>query len=495
MDLRDYIRVLRRNWLIVIGCVGLALGSATVLIARETPTYTSTIRMFVSTPQAQEGVAYQGGLFSQQRVISYADLVIGEQIAEAVIAELDLALTARELEDQLTSRVVPETVIFEISVTNTSAELAQQIADAVGVEFTALVADLESPEPGVAAPIKVTTVDPADLATVPASPRPLRNLALAGVLGLLAGVGIALLRDLLDVTVKDVDRLSERVGASTLGIIGYDNDADEDPVPVRTKPQSPHAEAFRQLRTNLQFVDIDQDTKTFVITSSLPAEGKTRTSVNLAIALAQAGERVILVEADLRRPRVNRYLNLLDDVGVTTVLLGRVSVDEALQQYGDLPLRVLACGRQPPNPSELLSSERMQLLLRELRERADVIIIDAPPLLPVTDAAVLARQADGAILVVRHGKVTYDQVDRAVENLRLAGARLLGTLVNGTPAKGRDAYAYNYAYQSTGRRARPTKSDRPAVSAATSTSVNGSIDEAGERIEHTRDGLPHKSRR
>lgn len=487
MNLRDYLRAFRRSWLIVLACAALAVASAAALVAREAPAYTSTIRMFVSTPQVQEGVAYQGGLFSQQRVISYADLVIGEQVAVAVIEDLGLDLTPRQLESQLTSRVVPETVIFELTATDASPERARQIADAVGVEFTALVAELESPAVGIPAPIKVTTVDPADLATSPASPRPVRNIAVAAVLGLLAGLGLALLRDLLDVTVKDVDKLTERLGASTLGIIGYDADADKNPVPVRTRPQSPQAEAFRQLRTNLQFVDIDQDTKTIVITSSLPEEGKTRTSVNLAIALAQAGERVILVEADLRRPRVNRYLHLLDDVGVTTVLLGRLSVDEALQPYGDLPLHVLACGRQPPNPSELLSSERMQLLLRELRERADIIIIDAPPLLPVTDAAVLARQADGAILVVRHGKTTYDQVDRAVENLHLAGARLLGTLINMAPAKGRDAYAYAYAYQTTARRARPTGRRDSLASAARPDAP------AAETISRGVDPLPDRS--
>jgi capsular exopolysaccharide synthesis family protein len=244
----------------------------------------------------------------------------------------------------------------------------------------------------------------------------------------------------------------------------------------------------------LQFVDIDQDTKTFVITSPLPAEGKTRTAVNLALAIAQAGQRVVLVEADLRRPRVNRYLGLIDDVGVTTVLLGRVTVDEALQRFGELPLEVLASGRQPPNPSELLASDRMRLLIKELRDRADVVVIDAPPLLPVTDAAVLAREADGTMLVIRHGRTTFDQIDRAIESLRLAGARLVGSVVNMVPAKGRDSYAYAYAYaytrvvSSAGRRGRTSESsrlprgsrrrDRPSPSA------DERIDADADRISH-----------
>ena len=487
MELHDYLRALRRRWLIIVVCVLVAVAAAAGLVARETPTYRSTIQMFVSTPQTVEGAAYQGGLFSQQRVVSYADLIVGERVANEVVDELELDLTAQQLQNKLTSRVVPETVLFELTATDFSPERAQAIANEAGAAFTDLVAELESPAPDVPAPIKVTTVDMADLPVSPSSPKPLRTIPLGFVLGLLAGLGLALLREILDVSVKDVDRLGEKLGAPALGLVGYDSDARKAPLPVVTKPQSAHAEAFRQLRTNLQFVDIDQGaTKTLVITSSLPSEGKTRTAVNLALAIAQAGQRVVLVEADLRRPRVNSYLGLLDDVGVTTVLLGHVTLDEALQPYGDLPLEVLACGRQPPNPSELLSSDRMQHVLRELRHRADVIIIDAPPLLPVTDAAVLARQSDGAILVVRHGKTTFAQVDRAVENLRLAGARLLGTIVNMTPARGSDSYAYSYAYAPAGRRARPAGERRPTAELP--------VEIPDERAERSRHRLTHLPR-
>ena len=451
MELHGYARALRRRWLIVVSCVVLAVGAAALLVARETPSYRSTVRMFVSTPQSDGTAAYQNGLFSQQRVVSYATLITGEQVAIAVIDDLGLPMTPRQLQSHLTSRVVPDTVLFELTDTDESPQQARDIANAAGRAFTSLVADLESPAPGVPAPIKVTTVDFADLPSTPSSPRPLRTFPLAIILGLLAGVGLALLREALDVTVKDLDRLGERVGAPALGLIGWDGDAKKFPLPVQTKPQSAHAESFRQLRTNLQFVDIDQNTKTFVITSALPSEGKTRTATNLALVLAQAGQRVILLEADLRRPRVNKYLGLVEEVGVTTVLLGQISLTEALQQYGDLPLQVLSSGKLPPNPSELLASERMQQLLAELRDLADVIIIDAPPLLPVTDAAILAREADGALLVVRHGKTTFDQVDRSMDNLRLAGGRLLGTIVNMTPARGSSAYAYAYSYAPSAR--------------------------------------------
>lgn len=474
MELHDYLRAVRRRWLIIVGCVLLAVAAGALSIARETPTYRSTIQMFVSTPQTGEGAAYQGGLFSQQRVVSYADLIVGERVATEVVDTLELDISPQALQRKVSSRVVPETVLFELTATDASPEQAQAIANAAGAAFSVLVTELESPAPDVPAPIKVTTVDAADLPTSPSSPQPTRTLPLALVLGLLVGLGLALLRETLDVSVKDVERLGTRLGTPALGLVAYDGDAEREPLPVLTRPQSAHAEAFRQLRTNLQFVDIDQgSTKTLVVTSSLPREGKTRTSSNLAIAIAQAGQRVVLVEADLRRPRVNKYLGLLDDVGVTTVLLGQVTLAEALQTYGDLPLEVLACGRIPPNPSELLSSDRMVQLLAELRERADVIIIDAPPLLPVTDAALLARQADGAVLVVRHGKTTFAQVDRAAENLRLAGARLLGTIVNMTPARGGDAYAYAYAYGPVEGRSHSARSHRGKTSPSASAAAVG----------------------
>jgi len=178
----------------------------------------------------------------------------------------------------------------------------------------------------------------------------------------------------------------------------------------------------------------------------VPSEGKTTTACNLGLILAQAGQRVVLVEGDIRRPQLAEYLGLEGAVGLTSVLVGRVAPEDALQPWGDLPLEVLTSGPLPPNPSELLQSRAMELLLGELDRRADVVLIDAPPLLPVTDGALLARMSDGAVLVVRHGKTSVDQVRQAVDNLAKVDARLLGTVLTMAPAKGPDAYTYGYGY-------------------------------------------------
>ncbi len=278
------------------------------------------------------------------------------------------------------------------------------------------------------------------------SPQPLRNLTLAAILGLLLGLGLALVRELLDTTIKSPQDVTDAADAAILGTILFDSRAIKTPLVTDLELHSPRVEAFKMLRTNLQFVEIDRLSKVFVITSAVPSEGKTTTAVNLSITLAQAGQRVLLIEGDLRRPRVANYLKLEATVGLTTVLIGRIGVEDAVQPWGPDGLHVITSGSVPPNPAELLQSHVMQDTLVKLRERYDMIIIDAPPLLPVTDAALIAAQADGAVMVFRHGKTTKDQALGAVDRLRSVDARVLGCVLNMAPERGADSYAYGYGY-------------------------------------------------
>ena len=182
------------------------------------------------------------------------------------------------------------------------------------------------------------------------------------------------------------------------------------------------------------------------MSSSVPQEGKTTTAVNLALTLAQAGQRVLLVEADLRRPRVGAVLGMDSAIGLTTVLVGRVPLLDALQDYRETGLTVLASGATPPNPAELLQSHAMGEVLYDLRQKFEVVIIDAPPLLPVTDAALLGSQADGVLLVVRHGKTTREQLGLAAERLAAVGARTIGVVMNMVPVRRLQGYGYGYGY-------------------------------------------------
>jgi len=312
------------------------------------------------------------------------------------------------------------------------------------VQFPILVDQLERPPSGDPAPIKVVVVEDARLPSGPVSPQPTRNLGLALVLGLLLGVGLAVLRETLDTTVKTAEDLQRQAHVPVLGVTEFDPEAKTRPLVVQVDPHSSRAEAFRQLRTNLQFVDVDRRPTSIVVTSSLPEEGKTTTTVNLAITLAQAGVSVALVEGDLRRPRLADYLGIEGSVGLTTVLVGQPALPDAVQEWGSAGLLVLPSGQTPPNPSELLGARGMTDIVRELERRVDLVLIDAPPLLPVTDAAVLSVICSGTLLIVQHGHTKREQVRTAVEALRHVDAHLYGVVLNMAPTKGPDAYRYGY---------------------------------------------------
>ena len=451
MTIQDYLRVLREQWVVVLGAVLIGLlGSAAVFFLRP-PEYTAKLTMYVA---AQTGdttsAAYQGAQLSQQRVTSYVELVSSTRVTREVQRRLNLPGTPQGLSTQITASSALDSVLIDVSVVGTSPEQVARIANSVGEVFTGVVDELERPSaPNAVAPVAVRVVQPAAVPTAPSSTGLPVTLALGLLAGLAVGVGLALARNALDTSVKSPEQLREAAGAPNLGTIAHDPNVPKRPLTVHEDPQSPRSEAFRQLRTNLQFVDVDNPRKVIVVTSSLPTEGKTTTIVNLAIALASAGTRVVVVEADLRRPKVADLLGIERSVGLTSVLSGRVRVDQAVQLWAGGRFDVLASGPLPPNPSELLASQHMKAVLAELRERYDVVLIDTPPLLPVTDAAAVAPATDGAILVCRFKETTRDQVASAAEALQAVSAPLLGTVFTMVPNSGPRAYAqYNAYYRS-----------------------------------------------
>ncbi|BCW20200.1 hypothetical protein NtRootA9_29080 [Arthrobacter sp. NtRootA9] len=270
------------------------------------------------------------------------------------------------------------------------------------------------------------------------------NLLIGLFAGLAAGIGIIALRSILDTRIRGEIDLRRMTDAPLLGGISFDADAAKKPLLTQAAAQSPRAESFRQLRTNLQFAHVSHKSKTVLVTSSLPGEGKSTTAVNLAMALAQAGQAVALVDADLRRPMVAEYLGLERHAGLTTALVGHAELDDLLQPWGDDNLYVLTSGQVPPNPSELLGSEAMRNVIVRLESTFDAVIIDAPPLLPVTDAAVLAQQVGGVVLVVGAQKVRSNDLEKSLAALEMVDGDLLGIVMNRLPAKGPDAYAYGY---------------------------------------------------
>ncbi len=277
MELRDYLRIARRRWLLILGSVIATVAVAALVTSQTTPQYASTARVFISTTPSNSSDAYQGGLFSEQRVTSYADVISGLELSQRVIDQLQLDMTAGALAGKIDAAVVPDTVVLKITVTDPSPIQAQRINDGVVEQLKDFVEELETP-PGRNVPLlKATVVDSPRLPESPVSPQPLRNMGLALVLGLLLGFGLAVLREILDVTVKRIEDVPILGETPLLSALAFDNDVQERPLITALPSHAPRAEAFRVLRTNLSFIDVDQANKSFVVTSSVPNEGKSTT--------------------------------------------------------------------------------------------------------------------------------------------------------------------------------------------------------------------------
>jgi capsular exopolysaccharide synthesis family protein len=468
VDLRDYMRLVRKRWRIISLCVLLALVGAAALTALSPKSYSAQAQVFVSAQATADDLtsALQGSSFTQQRVKSYADIVDTPGVTGPVISSLNLSpMTPAQLAKKISASNPLDTLLLNISVTDNDPEKAAKMANAVALQFSNVVRDLETPAatPGSSPQplVKASVVKPADVPTVPVSPRPKINLALGLLVGLALGIGLAVLRESLDTSIKSVEDLQNVMNTPVLGIIPEDNDARANPL-ISADQGNLRAEAYRQVRTNLQFIDVERSVKSVVITSAIPDEGKSTTACNLAIAFARTGARVLLVEADLRRPRTADYLGIEGAVGLTNVLLGQVPVGDVLQTWGTLPLKVLPSGPIPPNPSELLGSTPMIELVHLLGSHADIVILDAPPLLPVTDAAVLSTVCDGALIVARHGHTRRDQLAAANEAVTKVGGRVLGVLLNRVPRRGAGkgyGYEYGYGYYTSPQANRPRISE------------------------------------
>lgn len=443
MELRDYIRVLLKHWISIVAITLIGLVGAAAFTFTQPRLYTAQAQSFVALSGTDLGGIAGGASYTEQRLASYVQLASTPDVLQPVIDELGLD----SLAGQVTASNPTGTVLLNISVTNPDPIDAAEIANAVSRQMSTVISAVETPAGGTSADgspinVKVTLVDPAEPPSSPSSPRTTVNLLLGLLIGLAAGVGIAFLRESLDTRVHTPDEVVDITGSAPLGLIGFDPDANADPL-VAQNPRASRSEAFRTIRTNLQYVDVDNPPKVIVITSALPLDGKSTTAINLAITFAQAGKRTVIVETDLRRPKASAYLGVDSAVGLTDVLAGQIPLTEALVPWNRGQLTLLPAGHVPPNPSELLGSQQMQDVLDALREEFDVVVIDTTPLLPVTDGAIVAKAGDGAILVVRFNRTTREQLALSLESLRQVDARLLGTVLNFVPTRKR-GYGYRY---------------------------------------------------
>jgi capsular exopolysaccharide synthesis family protein len=461
VSVNEALRVVGERWRVVLSCLLLGLLGAALALTVIPRQYSASVTLYVSLQgrATSSDEAYQASQLAKERAASYAPLMTDGRITQAVVDQLKLPMTAEQLAERLTVTVAPETVVLTASVTDTSPDQAAAIANAVAEQFVGLTQALEqqqpigpapapAPEPEPAtrgAPAPAATPAPASaqigtqiirLATpsaVPVSPNGPFAVALGAALGLLIGIGAAFVQHVRDTSIRDRTRLQALTGVPLLAEIPADRNARMSPIAVDQDPGSRRAEAYRRLRTNLQFhggaPKQHGGAKVVVVTSAVPGEGTSATACNLARALAE-GNQVLLIDANLRHPQVETYLDLDPGPGLTTVLAGRLLWPFARRRLGDLPLEVLPAGPVAPRMGELLAGRGLDNLLHEVRDRYDFVIIDVPALLPVSDAAAVAARADEVVLVVRYRRTNEDQVAAALRTLDAVSAPLIGTVLS-----------------------------------------------------------------
>jgi capsular exopolysaccharide synthesis family protein len=465
MELRDYLRVLRkRAWLIVAATVVCAAAALATSLA-TTPVYEGGAKLLVvakTDPDGGTSSAYEGALLSQQLVKSFAQILGSRAIAEAALRLDPQPFTPSQLQGKIHAEPVIDTLLIELSVEDTDPARAKRLTNSVARAFITTLPELQN-----GSALRVSLVEPALKPTAPVRPRTRLNVSLGLLLGLMLGMGLAFLRELLDRSIRSPEVLEAAAGAPVVGTIPPFK-AGKQPIPVAEEPRTAVAEAFRKLRTNFAFLGIDRESQCCVVTSPSAGDGKSTVAANLAIALAQAGQRVAVIDADLRKPTLHKLFGLQQRVGTTTILLDQADARDAIQFLGpDMPA-VLTSGQLPPNPSELLGSRRMGELLAELRAAYDIVLVDCAPILPVTDPMVVSRFADGVLLVARAGTTTRDQANAARAACDKAGAKVFGTVLNATAVTEADQPAY-YAYYGD-----PAEQDDDALASLDIVSGNGS---------------------
>ncbi len=506
-DLRRYLALLwHRAWLL--GLVIVLISGVTYIInIRTIPVYKVSTRVLVNEAPATKSADYASVLASERLARTYSELMITKPVLEEVISRLGLTMDEARLHAMVGVNLLRDTQIIDVSVEDTNPSRAADIANMIVQVFSernqelqasrfatskeslssqlnqldqqiqstlnainalsdtaedkaerdrldtlltqyrqtyaSLLQSYESVRLAEASSTSnVVQIEAATPSEIPIRPRTTRNTIMGAIFGLIIGVGLVILIDIMDDTLNP-EHVTRQLGLPVLGVIARHHTENDVPI-VQAQPRSPISEAFRALRTNIQFASVDVPVRSIVITSPSPKDGKSMTAVNLGVSLAQSGHRVAIIDADLRRPQVHKRLNLSNRHGISAIFVQpNVVLNGALRKTDIENLSVITSGAIPPNPSELLGSEKMLEILRQVEEQADFILLDTPPVTAVTDAAVLAPRVDGVLLVVKPGITKLAACKQTIEQLERVGANILGVVLNDVEWK-RSRYRYSY---------------------------------------------------
>ncbi|MBE0446820.1 MAG: polysaccharide biosynthesis tyrosine autokinase [Actinobacteria bacterium] len=439
-ELLQFIKIIKERRIIIILGTLICLFLAKVATDYTSPVYESSVQMMVSqgqvTSQTQPLIeSYQATLLSERLTATFSQMLASRTLAERVIEKLDLALAPENLQKRIRAEAVKETQLIRFTITDANPNFTKKLADTYASEFVKMT-DEVIPSSAL---INVRVVDQAAVPRLPVWPKPLSNLIQAFLIGLVLSTGFAFILSMLDVTIKETEDVEKLVSLPSLGQIPISKN------PLLLGNHNPIvAEAYRSLRTNLQYINFDQSIKSLIVSSPSLNEGKTTISFNLATVFAQAGYNVLLVDGDLRSPRLGRLFNESDERGLSNVLVSAVEVESAIQKASEDRLYYMKSGPTPPNPADLLGSERMTELLGKLEEDFNLVIIDCPPILAVADTPIVAVKADAVLLVSSFGKTKKGELVSAKDALNKVGARIIGFVVNGVEATSRRKFDYYY---------------------------------------------------
>jgi capsular exopolysaccharide synthesis family protein len=440
MTLGEVTRAVLKRWWIVVVCIILGGVGATLWTAKTTRVYQSSVTFFVSTPSSNDAAALAADQFASRRVNSYVRLLSSDALAQA-IHDGGVTLPRSAIAHKIHGTADLNTVLLTANVKDTSKARALQIAKLIGSQFGNVVSEVDAQAKSSSDyAVQLHVVSGPAVRAKPVTPRGSLNLFLGLFAGLLIGVAIAIGREASDTSVRSSEDLLSAGNVPVLGSIPYERSARTAPVIIDEGRSAARAESVRKIRTNLQFVNVDSQIKTLAVTSAVAGEGKTSTVLNLALLTAEAGRRVLVIDCDLRNPKISAYTGLPGTVGITDLLAQRATLSDVVHRWSEHDLDIIPCGSIPPNPSELLSVKHMTDLVNSLRADYDLIVLDTPPLGAVTDAAVVAGYVDGVVLVVRYGKTSRAKIKRSLQALDAVDGRVVGTILTMTPPRSSDSY-------------------------------------------------------
>lgn len=443
MTILDVVRMLRVNLKILLAglAIGALLGFGYTLL--QPKVYASTATGYVTVGDgAGIGDVISGSTAAKEKASAYLAFVNSGPVADEIVAaNPDLNLTRGQVQGNLTATVDANSALIRVSATGNTPQAAQALANS-SLEAVAKVANsLEG-----SSTVRVIPLEDATVSSTPVSPDTKKLTGMGAIAGFALVLAVIFLRRTIDTKLRTREDATKATDAGVLGVLPISDELTEENI-LHSDSDHVSQEAIRQMRTNLRFVNVDNPPKSLIVTSAEPGEGKSTVSTSIARALADAGEPVIIIDADLRRPTIAKKFKIDSKVGLTQVLAGQVELADAVRQFEDTQLFILPAGRIPPNPSELLGSDKMRQLITELSGEFTVIV-DVPPVLPVTDAALLSTAVDGVVLVGSVGKTRKENLAEAAANLRKVSANLLGVVINRAPRTGLGNSYYGFAYSS-----------------------------------------------